>query len=177
MRGSSDNRDINTDTRSHVEDTNKGLSAQLDWNLGDAIQRVPRIDSHHIALHRDDNGYIKRMVTGPLVHMTALVATNGDVIMVDGRGEERKRDQVAGVIRDATWSNENPWLFVCTEAGWVIKIDVVTNDVCPVFQSPRARSSDRVWMVTALVAADLAAAGAGTLAAGFWLAASSFPCK
>ena len=35
VRASSDNRDINTDTRSHVEDTNKGLSAQLDWNLGD----------------------------------------------------------------------------------------------------------------------------------------------
>jgi iron complex outermembrane receptor protein len=35
VRGTSDNRDINTDTRSHVEDTNKGLSAQLDWNLGD----------------------------------------------------------------------------------------------------------------------------------------------
>ncbi|CRM99938.1 ferric-rhodotorulic acid outer membrane transporter [Pseudomonas sp. 34 E 7] len=35
VRASSDNRDINTDTRSHVQDTNKGLSAQLDWNLGD----------------------------------------------------------------------------------------------------------------------------------------------
>ncbi|USV99321.1 TonB-dependent receptor [Pseudomonas pergaminensis] len=35
VRASSDNRDINTDTRSHVEDTNKGLSAQLDWHLGD----------------------------------------------------------------------------------------------------------------------------------------------
>ncbi|NVZ71856.1 TonB-dependent receptor [Pseudomonas costantinii] len=35
VRASSDNRDINTDTRTYVEDTNKGLSAQLDWNLGD----------------------------------------------------------------------------------------------------------------------------------------------
>ena len=32
---SSDNRKINTDTRTHVNDTNKGVSGQLDWNLGD----------------------------------------------------------------------------------------------------------------------------------------------
>ena len=32
---SSDNRKINTDTRSRVDDINKGLSAQLDWSLGD----------------------------------------------------------------------------------------------------------------------------------------------
>lgn len=32
---SSDNRRINTDYRSHVEDINKGLSAQVDWSLGD----------------------------------------------------------------------------------------------------------------------------------------------
>ncbi|KPA92231.1 TonB-dependent receptor [Pseudomonas asplenii] len=35
VRPSSDNRDINTDTRSYVDDINKGLSAQLDWSLGD----------------------------------------------------------------------------------------------------------------------------------------------
>jgi len=35
VRGSSDNRDINTDTRTDVDDINKGLSGQLDWNLGD----------------------------------------------------------------------------------------------------------------------------------------------
>lgn len=35
VRGSSDNRKINTDTRTHVEDINKGLSSQLDWQLGD----------------------------------------------------------------------------------------------------------------------------------------------
>src|SRR5476649_1678174 len=39
VRASSDNRNINTDTRSHVEDTNKGLSAQLYWNLGDYTLR------------------------------------------------------------------------------------------------------------------------------------------
>ena len=32
---SSDNRKINTDTRTHINDTNKGISGQLDWNLGD----------------------------------------------------------------------------------------------------------------------------------------------
>ncbi|MFS2126615.1 TonB-dependent receptor [Pseudomonas sp. Pseusp97] len=31
----SDNRKINSDYRTHVDDTSKGLSAQLDWNLGD----------------------------------------------------------------------------------------------------------------------------------------------
>jgi len=31
----SDNRKINADYRTHVDDTNKGLSAQLDWSLGD----------------------------------------------------------------------------------------------------------------------------------------------
>ena len=31
----SDNRKINSDYRTHVDDTNQGLSAQLDWNLGD----------------------------------------------------------------------------------------------------------------------------------------------
>ncbi|WP_110971656.1 TonB-dependent receptor [Pseudomonas huaxiensis] len=35
VRADSDNRDIVSDYRSHVEDVNKGLSAQLDWNLGD----------------------------------------------------------------------------------------------------------------------------------------------
>ncbi|MHC8320378.1 TonB-dependent receptor [Pseudomonas sp. GB2N2] len=35
VRGSSDNRKINTDTRTHVDDINKGLSGQLDWYLGD----------------------------------------------------------------------------------------------------------------------------------------------
>ncbi|NER62585.1 TonB-dependent receptor, partial [Pseudomonas sp. MAFF212427] len=35
VRASSDNRDIVSDYRSHVEDINKGLSAQLDWSLGD----------------------------------------------------------------------------------------------------------------------------------------------
>ncbi|WP_407316206.1 TonB-dependent receptor [Pseudomonas sp. nanlin1] len=35
VRAGSDNRDIQSDYRSHVEDTNKGLSAQLDWSLGD----------------------------------------------------------------------------------------------------------------------------------------------
>ncbi len=35
VRAGSDNRDIVSDYRSHVEDINKGLSAQLDWNLGD----------------------------------------------------------------------------------------------------------------------------------------------
>ncbi|PRA49433.1 MULTISPECIES: TonB-dependent receptor [Pseudomonas] len=35
VRASSDNRKINTNTRTHVEDVNKGLSGQLDWQLGD----------------------------------------------------------------------------------------------------------------------------------------------
>lgn len=35
IRADSDNRDIVSDYRSHVDDTNKGLSAQLDWSLGD----------------------------------------------------------------------------------------------------------------------------------------------
>jgi len=35
VRARSDNRDLVSDYRSHVEDINKGLSAQLDWNLGD----------------------------------------------------------------------------------------------------------------------------------------------
>lgn len=35
VRADSDNRDVASDYRSHVEDINKGLSAQLDWNLGD----------------------------------------------------------------------------------------------------------------------------------------------
>jgi len=35
VRAASDNRDINTDTRTDVDDINKGLSGQLDWNLGD----------------------------------------------------------------------------------------------------------------------------------------------
>ncbi|WP_425929411.1 TonB-dependent receptor [Pseudomonas sp. NyZ201] len=35
VRADSDNRDIVSDYRSHVDDTNKGLSAQLDWSLGD----------------------------------------------------------------------------------------------------------------------------------------------
>ncbi|WP_122666187.1 TonB-dependent receptor [Pseudomonas viridiflava] len=35
VRASDHNRDIVSDYRSHVEDINKGLSAQLDWNLGD----------------------------------------------------------------------------------------------------------------------------------------------
>ena len=35
VNASSHSRDIVSDYRSHVEDINKGLSAQLDWNLGD----------------------------------------------------------------------------------------------------------------------------------------------
>jgi iron complex outermembrane receptor protein len=35
VRASNDNRDLESDYRSHVDDINKGLSAQLDWNLGD----------------------------------------------------------------------------------------------------------------------------------------------
>jgi iron complex outermembrane receptor protein len=35
VTASSDNRRIESDYRTHVDDTNKGLSAQLDWNLGD----------------------------------------------------------------------------------------------------------------------------------------------
>jgi len=35
VRASHDNRDLVSDDRSHVDDINKGLSAQLDWNLGD----------------------------------------------------------------------------------------------------------------------------------------------
>ena len=35
VRASSDNRKINTNTRTHVEDVNKGLSGQLDWQFGD----------------------------------------------------------------------------------------------------------------------------------------------
>ncbi|MFJ4372600.1 TonB-dependent receptor [Pseudomonas japonica] len=35
VRADSDNRDIVSDYRSHVDDSNKGLSATLDWNLGD----------------------------------------------------------------------------------------------------------------------------------------------
>lgn len=35
VRASNDNRDLISDYRSHVDDINKGLSAQLDWNLGD----------------------------------------------------------------------------------------------------------------------------------------------
>ena len=35
VRASSDNRKINTNTRTHVEDVNQGLSGQLDWQLGD----------------------------------------------------------------------------------------------------------------------------------------------
>lgn len=35
VRASDDNRKINTNTRTHVEDVNKGLSGQLDWQLGD----------------------------------------------------------------------------------------------------------------------------------------------
>ncbi|WP_414058447.1 TonB-dependent receptor [Pseudomonas sp. HR96] len=35
VHASSDNRDIESDYRTHVDDINKGLSAQLDWNLGD----------------------------------------------------------------------------------------------------------------------------------------------
>ena len=35
VRASNDNRDLASDYRSHVDDINKGLSAQLDWNLGD----------------------------------------------------------------------------------------------------------------------------------------------
>jgi iron complex outermembrane receptor protein len=35
VQASSHNRKINTDTRSHVDDINKGLSGQFDWYLGD----------------------------------------------------------------------------------------------------------------------------------------------
>nr|WP_243842178.1 TonB-dependent receptor [Pseudomonas graminis] len=35
VRAGNDNRDLVSDYRSHVDDINKGLSAQLDWNLGD----------------------------------------------------------------------------------------------------------------------------------------------
>ncbi|WP_350339039.1 TonB-dependent receptor [Pseudomonas sp. Y39-6] len=35
VNANNDNRNIESDYRSHVDDTNKGLSAQLDWNLGD----------------------------------------------------------------------------------------------------------------------------------------------
>ncbi|MCF7535006.1 TonB-dependent receptor [Pseudomonas petrae] len=35
VHASNDNRDLVSDYRSHVDDINKGLSAQLDWNLGD----------------------------------------------------------------------------------------------------------------------------------------------
>jgi len=35
VNATSHNRDINSDYRTHVDDINKGLSAQLDWNLGD----------------------------------------------------------------------------------------------------------------------------------------------
>ncbi|WP_109513762.1 TonB-dependent receptor [Pseudomonas ovata] len=35
VRAGSDNRDVVSDYRSHVEDVNKGLSGQLDWQLGD----------------------------------------------------------------------------------------------------------------------------------------------
>ncbi|WP_219061939.1 TonB-dependent receptor [Pseudomonas sp. UMAB-08] len=35
VHANNDNRNIESDYRSHVDDTNKGLSAQLDWNLGD----------------------------------------------------------------------------------------------------------------------------------------------
>ncbi|MDU8573089.1 TonB-dependent receptor [Pseudomonas syringae] len=35
VRADSDNRNVVSDYRSHVEDVNKGLSGQLDWQLGD----------------------------------------------------------------------------------------------------------------------------------------------
>ncbi|GAB7528124.1 TonB-dependent receptor [Pseudomonas sp. 3A(2025)] len=35
VNASSDNRDVVSDYRSHVDDVNKGLSGQLDWQLGD----------------------------------------------------------------------------------------------------------------------------------------------
>lgn len=35
VHASSDNRDIESDYRTHVDDINKGLSAQVDWSLGD----------------------------------------------------------------------------------------------------------------------------------------------
>ena len=35
VRADSDNRDVVSDYRSHVDDTNKGLSATLDWSFGD----------------------------------------------------------------------------------------------------------------------------------------------
>ncbi|MDR0277550.1 MAG: TonB-dependent receptor [Paucimonas sp.] len=35
VRADSDNRDVVSDYRSHVDDTNKGLSATLDWTFGD----------------------------------------------------------------------------------------------------------------------------------------------
>ncbi|QKZ07387.1 TonB-dependent receptor [Pseudomonas eucalypticola] len=35
VNATSHNRDISSDYRTHVDDINKGLSAQLDWNLGD----------------------------------------------------------------------------------------------------------------------------------------------
>ncbi|MBD8495951.1 TonB-dependent receptor [Pseudomonas syringae] len=35
VRAGSDNRDVVSDYRSHVKDVNKGLSGQLDWQLGD----------------------------------------------------------------------------------------------------------------------------------------------
>ncbi|WP_144403230.1 TonB-dependent receptor [Pseudomonas sp. StFLB209] len=35
VRADSDNRDVLSDYRSHVDDVNKGLSGQLDWQLGD----------------------------------------------------------------------------------------------------------------------------------------------
>ncbi|MFH7365650.1 TonB-dependent receptor, partial [Pseudomonas syringae pv. tagetis] len=35
LRGYIDNRDVLSDYRSHFEDFNKGLSGQIDWQLGD----------------------------------------------------------------------------------------------------------------------------------------------
>ncbi|MDE1168325.1 MAG: TonB-dependent receptor [Pseudomonas sp.] len=35
VNASNHNRNIESDYRTHVDDTNKGLSAQMDWNLGD----------------------------------------------------------------------------------------------------------------------------------------------
>jgi iron complex outermembrane receptor protein len=35
VRADGDNRDVTSDYRSHVDDINKGLSGQLDWQLGD----------------------------------------------------------------------------------------------------------------------------------------------
>lgn len=106
---------------------------------GNAVQRVPSLELMHVPLRQHGMGYIKRIVAGGPLGEAALVSTSGDIFLVDGAGAVQKRFEIPGVIRDAAWSHQLSRLLVCTEAGNVFQVDVLSESVSQIFASPRAQ--------------------------------------